>query len=103
MKASHAAALALVGWYLIYAPAKPKTGTTDRFIVDRNAALSEWRKLPNWFDCLSDCERLRDYDRGISAKWSNFTEGTAAQAFMAATSTAKCVPMDDPRLKGNAK
>jgi hypothetical protein len=60
MKRHHAAALALVGWYLMTAPVIHEA--TGKWKSDKQAPLSQWQRNPVIFDCKSDCERMRDYD-----------------------------------------
>ncbi len=108
MKLHHAAALALVGWYLMVPPSMsetnwlcgtslPATASHELFgtgnekecarwaeIADMNAPLSEWHEASP-FETLSDCEegqkRLID-----AAKPGSPEHG------------AKCIATDDPRL-----
>jgi hypothetical protein len=54
MKARHAGALALVGWYLLMAPTF-RNPQTDSFTVDLNAPLSAWNLVSSYYSA-SDCE-----------------------------------------------
>ena len=84
MKPRHAAALALVGWYLMMPPSKtPKpdvlTLLAPIFIADTAAPLSRWTKVDT-FPTQLRCEARRAADLRAPVE--------------------QCVPDDDPRLKG---
>lgn len=70
MKLSHAAALALVGWYLML----PPVSSDGR--IQKDAPLSDWYIFSS-FDTKEACEKERQVS-GVSAI---------------------CVASDDPRLK----
>ena len=115
MKPRHAAALALVGWYLMVPPLSGKG-------VDLSAALSQWEEQAG-FDSADSCERARARVWKCGAVLNNADKGdvnsvcdqpmrTRAQAkdkeeesVIASVATqnmsALCVSTDDPRLKGN--
>jgi hypothetical protein len=83
MNLHHAAALAMLGWYLMVPPPAP----TPRF--DLKAPLSKWSKKAS-FNSQKECNdalatrRLKEArDRVLQPMW----------AF------GKCVASDDPRLK----
>jgi hypothetical protein len=86
MKPHHAAALALVGWYLMIPPPKDKVP---------NAAAP----LPNWrihasYDSVKECERGADElrEKLLSPGHPLTTEALAwSQSFT-------CIASDDPRL-----
>ena len=83
MKFSHAAALALVGWYLMYAPQRGSYG------FNYDAPLWQWSQLAD-FDTAAQCEAAR------SKKWA-FPMGKNsfdAQALW----FGKCISTDDRRL-----
>jgi len=86
MKPRHAAALALIGWYLMTPPMdmRPPLDVTR---VDRDAPLPRWGIVES-FDSASACEKKRSRLQGQS--------GQAYHLFLGAI----CVSMDDPRLKG---
>ena len=117
MRIRHAAALALMGWYLISPPLtkdpiNPVTGTgwpaTD-------APLSKWTILDS-YDSAADCGIERDKDRmqdvqGLQkidneGHWSLSRSGhrdpnyAVAVAQMLAGTEAECIATDDPRLAG---
>ena len=101
MKPRHAAALALVGWYLLAPPfAAPYT-------PDPTAPLSQWDHEES-FDSATKCE---DYAADLlkTAKAKAFAardstnpfKAAAFQGFADAQALAQCISTDDPRLKGN--
>jgi hypothetical protein len=120
MKPSHAAALALVGWYLMVPPVQQapwtvsilralgyKTYMDDPKLAhqpDRDASLSRWDTLET-FETLEGCKaklaqrqsrfdkRQPPYDRLKSEN-----ERIQEQPWLL---TYRCVASDDPRLKGN--
>jgi hypothetical protein len=77
---SHAATLALVGWYLML-PIAP----------DRYAPISEWAHVDS-FDTAAECreEALQNIER--VKKKGEKVEIDRAEAF-------ECIATDDPRLK----
>jgi hypothetical protein len=92
----HAVALALVGWYLLLPPHSGRKPEELKF--DLTAPLSRWTHSQKVFDSALDCElatarvrspldRLLPNDEARS-KWHH------------ALDAARCVPEDDPRLKG---
>jgi hypothetical protein len=64
MKARHAAALALIGWYLMTPPPSkvPKVGWT----VGTSEPMNEWRHIAS-YDTAAACESARDslYAQGM--------------------------------------
>jgi hypothetical protein len=111
MKSRHAAALALVGWYLLMPPLKNKSVATD-------APLSTW-KLVNSFDTASDCENSRsslieqakktasqenkDFEatRGDGSNSQNLETLQQLYFLEVVVPLQKCIATDDPRLKTN--
>jgi hypothetical protein len=85
MKPRHAAALALVGWYLLMAPTF-RNPQTDSFMVDLNAPLSAWQMVSSYYSAF-DCE-LAERDLVDTARLY-----PSVIAFYTV-----CVPSDDPRL-----
>jgi hypothetical protein len=105
MKPSHAAALSLVGWYLIVPPPAhdPKR---PQALVDGLAPISEW-VVQEVFDTARECREARDAGKEEfkeALKRSDFgnkpmaknriDEITLVQKF-----SEECVASDDPRLK----
>jgi hypothetical protein len=92
MKPRHAAALALVGWYLMLPPL-----ATSGLDVDQNAPLSTWRQ-GGAFDTARACE----VNRGDGIKRLDKANGEKQfPSFYHSFLYARCVAVDDPRLKGN--
>ena len=100
MKLRHAAALALVGWYLMAPPIHLENSKTDgqhtmsTFSVDPNAPLREWKQVQaQEFDSEADCRRTisNGCHREIEANGPSYLEGPLCGAV--------CVSTDDPRLK----
>ena len=87
MNLRHAAALALVGWYLIVPPA-----TGDSF--DKNAPVSKWRQ-PAAFDSAADCEQYRTEAIETFQKKTDANGEYNVSLYIA----GRCVTSDDPRLK----
>jgi hypothetical protein len=88
MKPRHAAALALVGWYLLAPPLR------GRNAIDMSAPIAKW---DHWgasaFESERDCQNLQ-YQVAMLAE---FRSGPNLQRLKAST----CVKTDDPRLKSN--
>ena len=94
MNPRHAAALALVGWYLMLAPAQG-----GRFIPD--APLSQWIQAGG-FDTASKCEQVRSLaNQKFSDKFAAYDPDTLHKAdpVRAVDSISRCIASDDPRLK----
>ena len=103
MKVSHAAALALVGWYLLVPPPVPKgelsaleraQAAGSKFLV--GAPLSLWAVYDS-FDTAAQCRKARDDLRSKSS-----VEGRALLKQSAEgqwSLFAQCIATDDPRLK----
>ena len=88
MNLRHAAALILVGWYLMVAPTSGKEGDPNsKFLF--HAPLSKWRQIGE-FDSAAECNEQRaKWVATILALSSETPEGT----------WALCVATDNPRLK----
>ncbi|MFZ0890081.1 MAG: hypothetical protein WA005_16675 [Candidatus Binataceae bacterium] len=110
-KLRHAAALALVGWYLMTPPTVPFPGQvgiraetlmkSGRWWTDVNAPLSHWQ-IAESFDSAEDCEDMkskmvRDFTRHEGA---DHPSSSYKAAYRVAESQAQCIASDDPRLKG---
>ncbi len=91
MTLRHAAALALVGWYLMVPPATP-----DWRDADPKAPLSEWL-TDGSYDNVNDCNEaiVRLYEQAPIPKPETMSYGLWVQ-----NRQAVCVATDDPRLKG---
>ena len=86
MKTRHAAALALVGWYLMLPPVR-EAGPPDL-----GAPLGKWGMLSPSFDSAKECEayKLKLAEKVVKERRPDYIRADA-----------KCVASDDPRLKGN--
>ena len=95
MKHRHAAALALVAWFLMMPPPKP---VGDHFETNFNAPLTKWTEVRR-FDLQAQCETVREaYQRKPTGNLVIMLGAAEAQA---TTKASQCVASDDPRLKGN--
>jgi len=105
MKLRHAAALALVGWYLTMPPVNPVDERAARlnsdgymksgkWTVELNAPLVQWT-IDERFDTTSGCEVARTRLPGPFAS----QDGTFEKAYYKAAKAARCIATDDPRLK----
>jgi hypothetical protein len=91
----HAAALTLVGWYLMLPPIA-RLGDHLRPNVD--AAISEWEDTDS-FDSASQChDGINDLVR--ARQTSKFTVESERPLAIWQAQLAKCIASDDPRLKG---
>ncbi len=87
MKLSHAAALALLGWYLMMPPT-----SRDFPMGNVDAPLTQWVKRPTTYRDKAECEHVLDQRKRLSnAKNRQLTVRFYKQA--------QCVSADDPRLK----
>jgi hypothetical protein len=85
MKPCHAAALALIGWYLIAPPIR-----NGRILGD--APLKEWNKL-GFYKHLNRCERQKRID-SKPTDWVAETQQTLQLLRL-----EQCIASNDPRLK----
>ena len=100
MKPRHAAALALVGWYLMLPPINSWPGTPW---IDRNAPLSKWT-MQAAFNSAHDCETARgkhetDFAFAVNSEMAKRHE-TDPNPSSQIDDGALCIASDDPRLKG---
>jgi hypothetical protein len=129
MKPHHAAALALVGWYLMMPPLKENplvrsptyepSRSNEGDLVDTKAPLSIWTNVRS-FDSASQCNWMldhltKDYDKDIDRELHKEVGRDPKEADRDISSDkflrhyvgslrierAKCIATDDPRLKGN--
>jgi hypothetical protein len=96
VKLRHAAALALVGWYLMIPPAVVEHG--NHRIYTKAAPLSRWSLFQS-FDTAKDCQKAATALRQgvVSALSANPKQPLDNLRPMYAI----CIATDDPRLKGN--
>jgi hypothetical protein len=86
--ARHAAALALVGWYLMTPPSFPRRANEEP-VRDDGAPVSQWKHISSWDTakaCNAELERLSDSPIPLIGQIGI---------------SAKCIASDDPRLKEN--
>lgn len=85
MNSRHAAALTLVGWYLMVAPTKQ----IGPFMTVENPPISKWNRQDH-FDSKEQCETVRaEYLAYPPLPLREFKDQLVAE----------CVSTDDPRLK----
>jgi hypothetical protein len=96
MKARHAAALALVGWYLIQPPG-----------MDATVPLNQW-PIHHRFDSIAECEaRIHKLDDAVrssayQARLGSLGLSPELEHGSFAVRNSKCISTDDPRLKPNS-
>jgi hypothetical protein len=88
MNPRHAAALALVGWYLMLPS------------YDPSVPISKWYQAES-FDTAAQCRALLEWE--MSEDYAKHAQGTPTEIrkYQRAMKEAKCIATDDPRLKGN--
>jgi len=96
VKTSHAAALALVGWYLM---TPPLVNAPSK--IDMEAPLASW-KIYQTLDTAEECDKAllsarAKYEHTASAPLGSIKKGT--RAFALQMTFAQCISSDDPRLK----
>ena len=87
MRLRHAAALALVGWYLMI---PPKSGKDASGPYDPKAELNKWFVF-GAYDFAHECEGAKFLDREAHKSKSD--------PMNPALESAQCIATDDPRLK----
>jgi hypothetical protein len=107
MNLRHAAALALVGWYLMLPPASSET----HYPIG-NAPMWQWEVIGS-FDSAAECTRAKSAREASNrAKWERISpephnpfrpysgvQELAREIYLKEIATA-CIATDDPRLKG---
>src|SRR5208282_3011382 len=118
MKPRHAAALALVGWYLMVPPHRVRDGQV-LVGVDRSASISEWT-IEDSFDTAAECQetKWKQIQEAIKLRTSKTcaeatddhpvrrSDTRASSAFnailtcfgMAEWEAGQCIASNDPRL-----
>jgi len=98
MNPRHAAALALVGWYLMAPPVRqPKR---EPAYVDEHAAYRDWKILHD-FKTADECEARRARAKSY-AENGNLNVGVVdvdPAPWLAQQAEGECIASDDPRLK----
>src|SRR5882724_6408228 len=96
MKPRHAAALALVGWYLMIPPLTNRTGP-----IEREAPLVKWETWTS-FDTAAECQARIETLTGAAIgrlKAQTAAAATPQRIMDLRLLSAQCVANDDPRLK----
>jgi hypothetical protein len=100
MKLRHAAALALVGCYLMVPPAKVAQGDE---VADTSAPLSEWSELSTYHtqaDCEAACKTVRtEAERAQAIHFSNYPSSVAYAGVARRLAAARCIAANASRLK----
>ena len=110
MNLRHAAALALVGWYLMMPP--DNWTLCSKSVADceaiSDAPLGRWNTTQS-FDSANQCEQARSVWEGRGTKDFNAAKFNSYETLTTSRSTrlmldqgriaARCVSTDDPRLK----
>jgi hypothetical protein len=94
MNLHHAAALALVGWYLMVAPSQG-----GKFYPD--APLSQWNQARS-FETASKCEQVRSIaNQKFLDKFALYDRDSLQKVDPSQyiDSISRCIATDDPRLK----
>ena len=107
VKPHHAAALALVAWYLMIPPVSTYNGGA---YVHSHSSVRRWTRIGTSFDSAADCEEAKERsqknvqdaeERGLeSAARMDANPDDQALAGYAAARQMKCVSKDDPHIKG---
>ncbi|MGA9725586.1 MAG: hypothetical protein WBQ86_24225 [Candidatus Binatus sp.] len=100
MNPRHAAALALVVWYLMVPPDQPNLGDTVQWVS--RAPIRDWEIIQR-FDATSACEKrkheiISDAIHAIKDD-AKAKDADAVLSDYAISNNATCVSRDDPRLK----
>ena len=113
MNIRHAAALALVGWYLMVPPMEQGAlqNPKQKKLIQGTAPLSKWVIL-HGYDNAQQCEAVADRGRHegsgyIYKELNEYGQIDADKSFSGRhneigalqMSSAKCIATDDPRLK----
>ena len=95
---AHAAALAVVGWYLMMPPISK---TDSGYSADFHAPLTIWT-VNRPFDKASDCDTVQGPLVLLGRKrMDKFPNKSLDWALAQQLATSQCISTDDPRLKGN--
>ncbi len=87
MNARQAAALVLVGWFLILPPV-----SRDYPMGNVDAPLTQWKKRPTTYRDKDECEHVRD-------RYGRVLNGKNRQLAVRYYKQSQCISADDPRLK----
>jgi hypothetical protein len=90
----HAAALALVGWYLMVPPVRGAPG-----MILGHAPLWEWQSYDYYlYDSKAECEKAIPSDKEIQENMKQCSNGDCA-INTALPGLGRCFAENDPRLK----
>ena len=98
MTPRHAAALALVGWYVMLPPRE-----WDHFYTE--APLSEWHRaggsqFAKEYATEKECKARIEDDKAFVKDWRDIPKERVTARIMAmAAKVERCIASDDPRLK----
>ena len=104
MNLRHAAALALVGWYLMFPP--PAMNTKDS-VVDVDAPVGKWTIWAS-YDAVKDCEAerskkqqefLRLFQEALRSEKDPRNPSPRMLSIFLTGNMMACIATDDPRLK----
>jgi hypothetical protein len=96
MRPSQAAAIALIGWYLMVPPQADHQGTLTT-VPDTAAPLGTWT-VEHSFDTAAECEKRLNQWRAQGHAQEKSKDGTATWDINRRIA-ANCIATDDPRLK----
>jgi hypothetical protein len=97
MHLHHAAALALVGWYLMVPPPQ----FHSRMPVDPDAPLSKWTVFSS-YDSAAECNRdWLEHSKLAKTKLAANPSDEKARIEFHQLMSSQCIATDDPRLKEN--
>ncbi len=91
MNLRHAAALALVGWYLMVPPFDASGKKHDL-----DAPLAKWSQI-GWFDTAKECDAQEAYNLKVFENLKECSDCSGMLLYQ--DQTAQCIQADDPRLK----
>ena len=91
MKIGHAAAIGLVGWYLMTPP-------INHAQLNQHAPLSQWRVFQG-FDKANDCSDTQLRQQSATRANAKADPSFANKAVADAMLNSQCIASDDPRLK----
>jgi hypothetical protein len=99
MKLHYAAALALVGWYLLAPPVQEGSDGSGKtfYWANDKAPLPEWRQIGS-YDAAQACDAAKWKHLADTARTTD-TKSDYQSAFVLSDSAAQCIATDDPRLK----
>jgi len=105
VKSRHAAALALVGWYLMVPPVADRAyDLSQPRLIEGSAPLSDWL-IRRAYDTADECEKAKEelrkdgWPRIVSSRKDSNTTERIWSIDKVQESTAECIETDDPRLK----